>query len=288
MIEQSKKGWIKLSRDIADHWIWTDEFSRGQAWIDLLLHASHSDNQKMIIKGEVIAWHRGQQIRSIKTLEKSWKWSRSKVNRFLELLEKDGMIERKGGHLTTIISICNYESFQGSRTPVDTPDALSLNTSDGHLTDISRATNKNVKKEKNDKNEKEISNLPAKAGSAASDIQEAFNCWVQVMGKNTSTKLNKKREAAVRARLKEGYTIEQIKQAIFGCSKTPHNMGINAQRKRWDDLELICRDGNNVERFMDNAHNPPAAQPQQQNKWDNTDALAGEFENMLNSGDINL
>lgn len=29
-------------------------------------------------------------------------------------------------------------------------------------------------------------------------------------------------------------------------------------------------------------------QPQQKNKWDNTDALAGEFENMLNSGDINL
>jgi DNA-binding transcriptional MocR family regulator len=140
-------GWIKLSRDMTDHWLWTGEFSRAQAWIDLLLHASHSDSQKMIIKGEVISWERGQQIRSIKTLEKSWGWSRSKVNRFLELLEKDGMIERKGGHLTTIISVCNYDSFQSVRTSVDT----SVDTSNGHLTDISRATNKNVNNEKNEK-----------------------------------------------------------------------------------------------------------------------------------------
>lgn len=145
MIEEKNKGWIKLSRDITDHWLWSDEFSRGQAWIDLLLHASHSENQKMIIKGEVISWRRGQQIRSIKTLEKSWGWSRSKVNRFLELLEKDGMIERKGGHLTTIISICNYDSFQGFQTSVDTSVDLTV----GHQSDISRATNKNVKKENN-------------------------------------------------------------------------------------------------------------------------------------------
>ena len=115
-------------------------------------------------------------------------------------------------------------------------------------------------------NQLDKSNLPAKAGSAASDIQDAFNCWVQVMEKNTSTKLNKKREAAVRARLKEGYTIDQIKQAIIGCSKTPHNMGVNDQGKPWNDIELICRNGNNVERFMDNAHNPPAAPDQQFSK----------------------
>ena len=31
-----------------------------------------------------------------------------------------------------------------------------------------------------------------------------------------------------------------------------------------------------------------SGQPQQKGSWDNADALAGEFENMLNSGDINL
>jgi len=48
----------------------------------------------------------------------------------------------------------------------------------------------------------------------------------------------------------------QLKAAVEGCSKTPHNMGRNDTGQRWDDLELICRDGAHVERFMGNAKAP--------------------------------
>lgn len=38
-------GWIKIHRDILYHEIWSDKpFSKGQAWIDLILMANHSDN----------------------------------------------------------------------------------------------------------------------------------------------------------------------------------------------------------------------------------------------------
>ena len=69
--------------------------------------------------------------------------------------------------------------------------------------------------------------------------------------------LNAKRDKAVKARLKEGYTVDQIKLAILGCSMTPHNMGQNDNNKKYNDLELICRDGTNVERFAGNANPDP-------------------------------
>jgi hypothetical protein len=73
------------------------------------------------------------------------------------------------------------------------------------------------------------------------------------MKKNNSSQFTTKRMKVVKARLSNGYSVEQIKLAIYGCSVTPHNMGQNDQGKRFDCLELICRSGDNVERFAANA-----------------------------------
>ena len=52
-------GFLKLSRRITDHWLWTDKpFSKGQAWIDLLLLANYEDGKK-ITDGKVIDCKRG-------------------------------------------------------------------------------------------------------------------------------------------------------------------------------------------------------------------------------------
>tara|TARA_R110002073_G_scaffold614_4_gene4905 strand:+ start:1212 stop:2027 length:816 start_codon:yes stop_codon:yes gene_type:complete len=96
----------------------------------------------------------------------------------------------------------------------------------------------------------QLSNTSAKANN---DILEVFNYWKEVMKKNNSSILNAKRTKALKDRFKEGYTVEQIKMAIVGCSMTPHNMGQNNNGKKYDDLELICRDGVQVERFANNA-----------------------------------
>jgi hypothetical protein len=65
----------------------------------------------------------------------------------------------------------------------------------------------------------------------------------------------------VRARLAEGFTVENLKQAIDGCKANPHNQGQNDRHKRFDQLELICRSGAHVNRFMADAGRPvsPAA-----------------------------
>lgn len=160
----SGKGWVTISRDICDHWLWDEKFSRGQAWIDLILHASHSNDRKKMIQGQLITWSRGQQIRSVKTLASEWGWAKTTVIRFLDTLEKEGMITRKGGHLTTIITVCNYDTFQNKRTSSDTPDEspndTSLDTADESSVDTQITMGNNGE---NGNNGKQVSNLPAKA-----------------------------------------------------------------------------------------------------------------------------
>ena len=106
------KGWISVHRSLLDHHFWgCEKFTKGQAWVDLILNANHKE-KKALIKGQLIKVERGQQIRSQVTLAKTWKWDRKTVHRFLNLLESDLMIVQDSTHLTTVITICNYSKFQ--------------------------------------------------------------------------------------------------------------------------------------------------------------------------------
>lgn len=85
-----------------------------------------------------------------------------------------------------------------------------------------------------------------------------FEHWKRVMARPDAKPIDKRRRA-VAGRIHEGYTVEQLKTAVDGCARTPHNMGQNDQHKRFDDLELICRSGSQVERFIRNAGGPQIA-----------------------------
>ena len=111
------EGWNKIYRSIQEHWLWTCEpFSRGQAWIDLLLMANHKSN-KIMINGTLEVVERGQRVTSIRKLADRWRWSTKKVSHFLEQLVKDKMIEYKSDTSKTVITIVNYDKYQGKETP---------------------------------------------------------------------------------------------------------------------------------------------------------------------------
>ena len=111
------EGWNKIYRSIQDHWLWTCEpFSRGQAWIDLLLMANHKE-AKIMVNGSLEVVGRGQRITSIRKLSDRWKWSTKKVTHFLDQLVKDDMIEYISDSSKTVITILNYDKYQGKETP---------------------------------------------------------------------------------------------------------------------------------------------------------------------------
>jgi uncharacterized protein YdaU (DUF1376 family) len=88
--------------------------------------------------------------------------------------------------------------------------------------------------------------------SLSGAVNEVFSYWCTAMGKNSLTKLTKDRRGKIEARLKEGYNVDHIKQAIDGCTRSPHHMGTNDAGTVYDDLTLICRSGSKLEWFAKN------------------------------------
>lgn len=88
------------------------------------------------------------------------------------------------------------------------------------------------------------------------NINVIFEHWKSVMN-HPRAKLDDTRKKAIKKALRLGYDVEQLQQAITGCSKTPFNMGDNDRGQVYDRLNLILRDADQIERFINNFHNPP-------------------------------
>lgn len=109
-------GWICVWRKIANSTLWMDErFTKGQAWIDLLLLAQGVYATE-VKDGRYREFYPGVVYWPISDLALRWQWTRTKVTRFLQVLEKAGMIAlksqpRKG----TVVQILNWEQYQDPR-----------------------------------------------------------------------------------------------------------------------------------------------------------------------------
>lgn len=104
-------GWIKISREIANHWLWQDA-ERLKWWLDLLFLAAWDDKQ-VLHDSHLFVLRRGQIIASISFLSERWGKSHPTIIKFLRLLEGEDMIKRSTIYRqTSILTICNYEKYQ--------------------------------------------------------------------------------------------------------------------------------------------------------------------------------
>ena len=112
MAGEVNKGWISLYRSIQDHWLWQEKpYDKTHAWLDLLLSANHQD-KKIVFDSNLVEVKRGEFITSIRKLCERWGWSNSKVKKFLDTLQSDGMITYKSDTKKTAINIVNYNVYQ--------------------------------------------------------------------------------------------------------------------------------------------------------------------------------
>ncbi len=82
-----------------------------------------------------------------------------------------------------------------------------------------------------------------------SQIAEVFEHWQRVMN-HPRAKLDASRRRVIAARLKEGYTVEQIKAAIDGCKASDFHQGKNDAGAVYDGLTLICRNAEKLDFFI--------------------------------------
>lgn len=105
-------GWIKISRELPNHWIWQDA-DRLKWWLDLLFMASWEDS-KQLVGSRLIEIKRGQLVASISYLVKRWGVGHNTVIAFLKMLQEEKMITKTSMRNISIITICNYEKHQAA------------------------------------------------------------------------------------------------------------------------------------------------------------------------------
>lgn len=160
----------------------SEPFTRMQAWIDLLLVANYRDSV-IYVRGNKVDVKRGQIAKSQDFFATRWKWSRGKVIRFLDELQKCGQIVQQKSNVITLISVVNYEYYQQDGT-TDEPqtDSRRYNkrTTDGTTDEpqIVQPNERRIKKNKEDNKETSLTrgkeNAAAVAApTSASDEAEA-------------------------------------------------------------------------------------------------------------------
>jgi hypothetical protein len=105
-------GWIAIHRMLVSHDLWLSEkFTRGQAWVDLIMLANHKRGF-IYVRGVRVEIQRGQLGWSEESLAQRWKWSKGKVRGFMKHLEIDKQIDQQNSRIINLRSIVNYDKYQ--------------------------------------------------------------------------------------------------------------------------------------------------------------------------------
>ena len=217
----TQKGWMPIYRRLQDHWLWQDKpFAKGQAWLDLLLLASHNENEflfgNQIIKNEV-----GSFITSELKLADRWGWGRKKVRLFLELLQDEQMIVKKGDNKKTAITIVNYSVYADYELAKEQQKNIK-GTSKEHQRNT-------INNDNNDNNENKYKH-----------IKDMYNeiC----VSYPRLTVLSDRRKQAIKARLNT-YSVEQFRELFTKAEASDFLKGKN--NRDWQaNFDWFMKDGN--------------------------------------------
>lgn len=107
-------GYIPISRKLFEGQFWNEErqYSRFEAWLDLIQQARFEDGTKIIGYMEIFV-ERGEVAASLRYMGEKWGWSKTKVDNFLAFLIKRKMVTKRTDKKTgiTIVTLTNYDQY---------------------------------------------------------------------------------------------------------------------------------------------------------------------------------
>lgn len=139
-------GYIKLHRSILE-WEWWDDLNTYRLFTYLLLTANFEEK-----KWHGITIKRGQVLTSLDTLSKETGLSVGQIRRSLALLISTSEITSETTNQYRIISVCNYDAYQGEQQASDKQNSKQSDnqtTSERQTSDKQTATTKEYKNDNN-------------------------------------------------------------------------------------------------------------------------------------------
>jgi len=139
------KGWVKLWREQFTHEVserkpWCD----GYAWSYLYSQANYKPGIANF-RNQYIPIERGQFVTSKLKLQEIFGWSKKRINSFLTSLEVRGMSTNRTTNRFIMITICNYEKYQGIEDENETTDVTTEGPTEGPTESQQSDTIKEVK-----------------------------------------------------------------------------------------------------------------------------------------------
>ena len=216
-----QQGWITLHRSLLDNFLWCDKpFTKGQAWVDLLLNANHED-KKIMFDGSVVEVKRGEKVTSIRQLSERWGWSTTKTKKFLNVLQSEKMLTYFSNSKKTTYTVVNYNKYQD------------LNNSKSNTEKIQKKHRKNTEvtqkntnnNDNNDNNDNKIINILS-IDKIFVPLIEEWNKLPDVIPKITTFKKDTQRYKMLNQRINE-YGQDKVLKAIQSIRKSSWLLGKN-------------------------------------------------------------
>jgi len=205
-------GWIKVHRDINQHWIWQDN-NYLKWWLDILLEVNHTEGE-IVIKGTILKCGRGEKLYSLDTWANRWNTNKSKVNRFLKMLEKQNMISLKSETHTTRLKVCKYDDYQDKDSKSETQVKRKRNASETQV--------KSIQERKERIEYKEEDSLMVSENPYI-DFDALLAFFNKVTGKKIKSIIPKAKKQFL-DRIKDGYSKEDIAKAIVNCKNDRYHI----------------------------------------------------------------
>jgi len=108
------------------------------------------------------------------------------------------------------------------------------------------------KRREDNKQENKQKKSEGPQGAPGADVRLVFDHYRTYHPRaHRKPKATSKECRLIKARLDEGYSVDDLTAAIDGCHRSPFHQGDNDRGKKFDSLELIVRDGSKVQQFME-------------------------------------
>ena len=232
--ENYGSGWISVYRSIKGHWIWSDPVKL-KWWLTILFEVNHSDN-KVSIGYELHQIKSGQSAKSLRTWAKEFDTGTKSVVKFFDMLEKDGMIKRetigKGKQSTTMLTVCNYGTYQKQKPKTETQRGTQRGTQGGTLGEHNGVreggTNNNANNYNNENNEEQKG---ARVYFSDPKLNDAFTRWLKMCGEKGKPYPPTSIEAIQMKLNRDNNALEKVNQSLEKGWITLHSIDAKAGEK---------------------------------------------------------
>lgn len=131
----SEYGVFAVARSIFDDPDFADEpLTQREAWLWIISEAAFKA-RRVRGPGGPVDLERGEFCHSVRFMATAWSWSKSRVDRFLDMLENRDMLRDTSRGGAKVYSVCNYNKFQVVGIPGEADHGTACGTEAGHERD---------------------------------------------------------------------------------------------------------------------------------------------------------